>query len=61
MNKEKISEAISDCIVRSLTRDELEKMVRDTIFLELLDKSWGDIKSVAEEVAPFLLNEFPPP
>lgn len=48
-NKERISEILSDYIVGSMRREDLERVVWDNVFLELLDKDWGDIKSMAEE------------
>lgn len=52
-------EKISDDIVSSLGRKELERIAWETVFEELSSKGWGDLYMFAEEFSPYLLDSFP--
>ena len=54
-----LAERISDDIVSSLSREELESIAWDIVFGELIGKSWEDLSMFAEEFSPNLLRDFP--
>lgn len=54
-----LAEKVSDDIVSSLSRKELETIAWDIIFNELSSKSWEDLFTFAEEYSPDLLDDFP--
>ena len=41
-------ETLASAIVKEKSRTELEKIVWDVVYGELLDKEWGDITDFAE-------------
>ncbi len=57
--KEIIAEKISDEVVRSMGRKQLELVAWDVTYKEMLDKNWEDLYMMAEDFCPELLEEFP--
>lgn len=54
--KEKLAEGLTDSIVSSLDRKQLEQIAWDVIFDEMVGKGWGDLHMAAEDHAPHLLD-----
>jgi hypothetical protein len=57
--KDNLAEGLTDSYVSSLGRRELEQIVWDIVFNEMVGKSWGDLRMAAEDHAPHLLDSFP--
>ena len=48
-DREKFVEALADAIVDSYSRDNLERIVWDVTYEELLQMSWVDLRMTAED------------
>jgi hypothetical protein len=57
-DREVFAETIAENVVKQMSHKDLERVVWDTIFDEMIFKDWPDLWEAAEEYAPELLEHF---
>jgi hypothetical protein len=52
-----VAEEIVDGIIRTMTLEEMRRMVWDMLYDDLVHQEWSDLRTYAEIYAPELLEE----